>query len=91
MWEFCCKLDTNRMNLTAKTRRFLLLFLLCVLFTSMAAPAAFAQGCAMCYTSAAAASAAAMRSLNIGILVLLLPPLAMFIGILTYTIRRAQP
>ena len=45
----------------------------------------------MCYTSAAAASAAAMRSLNIGILVLLLPPLAMFIGILTYAIRRTQP
>ena len=45
----------------------------------------------MCYTSAAAAGAAAMRSLNIGILILLLPPLALFVGILTYAIRRAQP
>ena len=72
-------------------RRLVPLALLCVLCASVASPSAFAQGCAMCYTSAAAASAAAIRSLNIGILVLLLPPLAMFIGILTYALRRAQP
>ena len=73
-----------------KTRRCLLLLLLCALCASVASPAAFGQGCVMCYSSAAAASSAAMRSLNIGIVVLLLPPLAMFVGILTYTIRRAH-
>ena len=71
-------------------RRLVPLALLFVLCGSVASSSVFAQGCAMCYTSAAAASAAAMRSLNIGILVLLLPPLALFIGILTYAIRRAQ-
>ena len=78
------------MNPCNQTRRLLLLLFLCALCTSVATPSAFAQGCVMCYSSAAAASAAAMRSLNIGILVLLLPPLAMFVGILTYTIRRAN-
>jgi hypothetical protein len=39
-----------------------------------AAPA-FGQGCAMCYSSAAAASKDSQRSLNRAILVLLVPPL----------------
>ena len=81
---------SGRIYLTNSIRRFVFLILLCALCVSVASPSACAQGCAMCYTSAAAASAAAMRSLNIGILVLLLPPLAMFIGILTYTVRRAH-
>ena len=76
---------------TTTTQRLLFLALLCVLCGSVTSTSAFAQGCAMCYTSAAAAGAAAMRSLNIGILILLLPPLALFVGILTYAIRRAQP
>ena len=36
---------------------------------------AFGQGCAMCYSSAAAASKDSQRSLNRAILVLLIPPL----------------
>jgi hypothetical protein len=35
----------------------------------------------MCYNSAAAAKASAIQALRHGILVLLIPPLAMFIGI----------
>lgn len=38
----------------------------------------FAQGCAMCYTSAAAAKAGAIQALRSGILILLVPPLLMF-------------
>ena len=53
------------------------------------APGAFAQGCALCYTTAAAAGAAAARSLNIGILVLLVPALVMFIAVLAFLVRRA--
>jgi hypothetical protein len=41
----------------------------------------YAQGCAMCYTSAAAAKAGAVHALRSGILILLLPVLAMCSGI----------
>ena len=41
----------------------------------------YAQGCAMCYTSAAAAKAGAMHALRSGIFILLLPVLAMCSGI----------
>jgi hypothetical protein len=41
----------------------------------------YAQGCAMCYTSAAAAKAGALHALRSGILILLLPVLAMCSGI----------
>ncbi len=50
---------------------------------------AFAQGCALCYTTAAAAGQAAARSLDIGILVLLVPSLVLFICVLAFAIRRA--
>lgn len=48
---------------------------------------AFAQGCAMCYTTAAAAKKAGMRALQSGILILLVPPLLMFLGIFWFTFR----
>jgi len=41
----------------------------------------YAQGCAMCYTSAAASKAGAMHALRSGIFILLLPVLAMCSGI----------
>ncbi len=41
----------------------------------------YAQGCAMCYNTTAAAKAAAIQALRSGILVLLIPPLLMFIAI----------
>ena len=40
--------------------------------------AAFAQGCAMCATSASAAKASALEALRSGILILLIPALVMF-------------
>ncbi len=70
-------------------RRSVFLFLLCALCASAFGSSAFAQGCAMCYTSAEAAGPAAQRSLDIGILVLLVPTLLMFIGIVVLAVRRA--
>ena len=66
--------------------KFLLLLLL---YASVAAPQALAQGCALCYTTAAAAGPAAARSLDIGILVLLTPALVLFVSVIAFTIRRA--
>lgn len=48
----------------------------------------FAQGCAMCYTSAAAAGKTATHALNLGIIVLLLPSLLLFLGVLAFTFYR---
>jgi len=42
---------------------------------------AYAQGCAMCYTSAAASKAGAIHALRSGILILLVPVLVMCAGI----------
>ena len=50
---------------------------------------AAAQGCALCYTSATAAGAAAERSLDIGILALLAPALILFLGVIFMLYRRA--
>lgn len=49
-----------------------------------------AQGCAMCYTSAAAAKKAGLQALQNGILILGIPPLVMFIGIFWYVFRRRE-
>ena len=55
-----------------------------------AAPAAFSQGCAQCYIEASASGAHAQKSLDVGILVLLLPSLAMFIGVIVLLVRRTH-
>ena len=55
------------------------------LFSSSAR--AYAQGCAMCYTSAAAAKAGALQALRSGILILLVPALVMFAGIFVVIYR----
>ncbi len=52
---------------------------------------AFAQGCAMCYTSAARAGSRAAHALDFGILVLLLPTLVLFLSVIVFTFRRAAP
>lgn len=51
---------------------------------------AAAQSCSMCYNSAAAAKASAIQALKQGILILLIPPLAMFIGIFALAFRRRE-
>jgi hypothetical protein len=53
------------------------------------APAAAAQSCALCYTTASAAGSAGIRALHVGILALLIPALGLFLGILYLVIRRA--
>jgi hypothetical protein len=50
---------------------------------------AHAQGCALCYTTASAAGAAAQRSLDYGILTLLLPALTLFLCVIIMLYRRA--
>ena len=48
---------------------------------------AYAQGCAMCYTSAAASKAGALHALRTGILILLVPVLVMCAGIFVVIYR----
>jgi hypothetical protein len=48
---------------------------------ALIAPRAAAQGCAMCYQSAAAAGAHGREALRHGILILLLPAASLFLGI----------
>jgi len=62
-----------------------------VAFVGVLAPArdAYAQGCALCYTTASAAGAAAERSLNWGILALLAPALILFLSVVVLLFRRA--
>lgn len=56
------------------------------------APHAAAQGCAMCYQSAAASGAQGSEALRHGILILLFPTLSLFVGIfgLIYARRNAS-
>ncbi len=51
---------------------------------------AFAQGCAMCYTTASAARAAAIQALRSGILILLIPPVLMVVGIFVRALRSRE-
>ena len=55
----------------------------------ISAPGAFAQGCALCYTSASALGQAGQRSLDYGILVLLTPALGLFLSVMLLLYRRA--
>jgi hypothetical protein len=65
-------------------------FALTALLTILAsAQSAFAQGCALCYTSASAIGKAGERSLDIGILALLTPALVLFLSVMYLLYRRA--
>lgn len=55
---------------------------------AMIAPHAAAQGCAMCYQNAAASGAKGQAALRQGILILLVPALALFGGIVWAIHRR---
>lgn len=61
--------------------------LLCVCISALSS-SAFAQSCALCYQSAKASGNP--RAIGHGILVLLIPTLLMFAGVLIFTIRRAN-
>ncbi len=64
--------------------------LLTAVVAALDSSTAFAQGCAMCYNTAAAAKAAAIHALRSGILILLIPPALMFIGIFAMAFRRQE-
>jgi len=49
----------------------------------------YAQGCALCYTSASALGQSGQRSLDYGILALLTPALVLFLSVLFMLYRRA--
>ena len=48
------------------------------------------QGCPMCKTAVAVQQASAIQALNLGIVVLLLPPLGILACILVFTFRRDE-
>jgi hypothetical protein len=58
------------------------------LVIGLAASGAFAQGCAMCYQTAAASAAPGQAALRHGILILLIPAASLFTGIFTLIYRR---
>jgi hypothetical protein len=65
------------------------LFLWSAVSVLVLASRAHAQGCALCYTTASAAGAAAQRSLNWGIFALLAPALVLFLSVMILLYRRA--
>jgi hypothetical protein len=67
--------------------RFALLAIFTMLFS---ARGAFAQACALCYTTASQTNVAAQRSLDFGILTLLAPALTLFLAVVFMLYRRAS-
>jgi hypothetical protein len=65
------------------------LILTTLLVIATSAQGAFAQGCALCYTTASAMGASAQRSLDIGILALVSPALILFLSVIFLLYRRA--
>lgn len=54
------------------------------------AATALAQSCAMCATTASSAKAGALQALRSGILILLIPPILMFIAIFALAFRNRE-
>jgi hypothetical protein len=63
----------------------------CALPLCAASPRAAAQGCAMCYQTAAASAAPGRDALRHGIWILLLPAVSLFLGIFVIIYRRRNP
>jgi hypothetical protein len=57
-------------------------FALAALVVLLAAPSAFSQNCALCYTQAASAGSRMIQALRSGILVLIIPPTFMSVGMI---------
>jgi hypothetical protein len=68
-----------------------LLSLCCVLAVGLLGPSAFAQGCASCYTTAAAGGPQTAHALRSGIVLLLIPPVLMFAGVICVMKRWNNP
>ena len=61
-----------------------------VFMAAASCPSAVAQGCAMCYQTATAATSPAREALRHGILILLIPAASLFAGVLTLVWRRSN-
>lgn len=61
---------------------------LVVLVAFAVPPLAFSQGCALCYTQAAASGARMIRALRNGIVILIIPPVSMCLGAITLAYRK---
>jgi hypothetical protein len=59
-----------------------------VALSGLASSSAMAQGCAMCYQTAAASAAPGREALRHGILILLVPAVSLFAGIFGMIYRR---
>jgi hypothetical protein len=64
-----------------------LLFATVAALLLLAAPAAFSQSCALCYTQAASSGSKMIQALKSGILVLVIPPTLASIGLI-FVVRR---
>ena len=51
-------------------------------------PLAFSQGCALCYTQAAASGARMIRALRSGIVILMIPPVSLCLGAMVLAYRK---
>jgi hypothetical protein len=58
------------------------------LIAGASSAALYAQGCAMCYQSAAASGPRAIQALRSGVLILMLPPVLITFGITIMAYRR---
>ena len=63
---------------------------ICAMLLGLMAPHVTAQGCAMCYQTAAASGAHGRESLRHGILILLLPAVSLFLGTFALIYRRSR-
>jgi hypothetical protein len=70
------------------TIRLVLITLCCIALIALPMPRVLAQGCAMCYQSAAATGAQGGAALRHGIMILLFPTISLFVGILGLIYRR---
>jgi hypothetical protein len=78
----------NYMGTQSKLKRAAIVAAIAVAIAFALAPHAAAQGCAMCYQNAAASGAKGQAALRHGILILLIPALALFAGIFWTICRR---
>jgi hypothetical protein len=77
-----------KMNIRLTIRSAVFLALGLSLLLVSLAPAAAAQGCAMCYQNASATGPQGAQALRHGILILMLPTLTLFTGIFALIYRR---
>jgi len=61
---------------------------LVIVATLMLPPLAFSQGCALCYTQAAASGARMIKALKSGIVILIIPPLTICMGAIALAYRK---